>query len=149
MKKFGFKKVDFNWDMKKLFKKVYDVDIAPSLDCKFKVYDSQIKQEVEVEFGLGNTFTLKAVSASRVIGMIEALDMDADVVLVDGKDKTGNPAKIRPYDFEEAIAPNLAGKFLSFKVRGEGMDTRYTFKEAPSFSIDLDSPNITEDQIPF
>lgn len=148
VKKFGFKKVDFNWDMKKLFKKVYDVDIAPSLDCKFKVYDSQIKQEVEVEFGLGNTFTLKSVSASRVIGMIEALDMDADVVLVDGKDKTGNPAKIRPYDFEEAIAPNLAGKFLSFKVRGEGMDTRYTFKEAPSFNIDAE-PAIPVEDIPF
>lgn len=146
---FGFKKVDFNWDMKKLFKKVYDIDIAPSLDCNFKVYDSKIKQEVDVEFGLGNTFTLKAVSSARVIGMIEALDMDSDVVLVDGKDKTGNPAKVRPYDFEEVIAPNLAGKFIRFKVRGEGMDTRYTFKEAPSFSIDLTKPSISEEEIPF
>jgi hypothetical protein len=137
--------------MYKAFKKVFDVDVAPSLDANFKVYDSTIKQDVEATFGLGNTFTLKAVSASRVIGMIEALDMDSDVELIDGKDKTGNPAKVRPYDFEDAIAPNLAGKFIKFKVRGEGMDTRYTFKEAPSFSINTNDSfePIDPENLPF
>lgn len=149
VRKFGFRKIKFDGAMYKAFKKVFDIDIAPSLDADFKVYDSTIKQDVSATFGLGNTFTLKAVSASRVIGMIEALELDSDVVLVDGKDKTGNPAKVRPYDFEDAIVPNLAGKFIKFKVRWEGMDTRYTFKEAPSFSIELDSPTISVEDIPF
>lgn len=154
MKKFGFRKIKFDGAMYKAFKKVFDVDIAPWADANFKVYDSQLKQEVEATFGLGNTFTLKAVSASRVIGMIEALELDSDVVLVDGKDKTGNPAKVRPYDFEDAIVPKLAGKFLKPKVRGEGMDTRYTFKEVPAFSIEEDSNKnpfepISVEDIPF
>lgn len=137
MKKFGFRKIKFDGAMYKAFKKVFDVDIAPWMDADFKVYDSTIKQEVEATFGLGNTFTLKAVSKSKIVWMIEALDMDANVQLVDGKDKTGNPAKVRPFDFEDEIAPNLAGKFLKMKVRGQWMDTRYTFTEAPSFDINI------------
>ena len=61
--------------------------------------------------------------------------MDGDVVMRDGKDKLGNPAKVRPYDFEDAIVPQLLGKFIKFKVRGEGIDTRYTFKEGKEFDI--------------
>jgi len=104
--------------MRKLFKKVFDVDIAPASNATFKVWDSSIKQEVDVTLGLGNTFTIQAVPASRIIGMIEAHDMDSGVEMIDGKDKLGNPTKVRKYDFEDTIAPNLAGKFIKFKVRG-------------------------------
>ena len=135
MKKFGFKKISVNGQFFKTFKKVFDVDIAPSSDAKFKVWDGTIKQEVEVTLGLGNTFTLRGVPASRIVGMIEWLDMDGDVVMVDGKDKLGNQAKVRPYDFEDAIVPQLLGRFIKFKVRGEGIDTRYTFKEGKEFDI--------------
>lgn len=110
-----------------------DIDIAPSKDATFNIWDSGMQKEVPVTMGLGNTFTLRGVPASRVIGMLEAHDLDANVELVDGKDKTGNPAKVRPYDFEDNLINDLAGKFIKFKVRGEGMDTRFTFKEGEEF----------------
>ena len=110
-----------------------DIDIAPSKDATFNIWDGGMQKEVPVTMGLGNTFTLRGVPASRVIGMLEAHDLDANVELVDGKDKTGNPAKVRPYDFEDNLINDLAGKFIKFKVRGEGMDTRFTFKEGEEF----------------
>lgn len=132
-RKFWFRKIGVDRQFYKTFRKVMDIDIAPSKDVTFDVWDSGIQKEVPVKMGLGNTFTLRWVPASRVIGMIEAHDLDANVQLVDGKDKTGNPAKVRPFDFEDALIGDLVGKFIKFKVRGEWMDTRYTFKEGEEF----------------
>ncbi len=146
-KKFCFKKIVANRDFYKAFKKVFDVDVAPSSDVKFKIYDSKLKQDVDVTMGLGNTFTIKAVSAPRVIGMLEAFDLDANVPLVDGKDKLGNPAKVRPFDFEEPLVDGLRWQFIKWKVRGEGIDTRYTFKEGKSF--DPMKEEIKIEDIPF
>ena len=67
--------------------------------------------------------------------MIEALELDSDVELVDGKDKLGNPAKVRPFDFEDNLVDELQGKYVKFKVRWEGIDTRYQFKEGKQFDI--------------
>lgn len=133
VKKFAFRKIGLDKTFYKTYRKVMDIDIAPSKDATFNIWDGGMQKEVPVTMGLGNTFTLRGVPASRVIGMIEAHDLDANVELVDGKDKTGNPAKVRPYDFEDNLINDLAGKFIKFKVRGEGMDTRFTFKEGEEF----------------
>lgn len=143
-KKFAFKKIGYDANFYRTFKKVFDVDIAPASEATFNIWNSQMKAEVPVTMGLGNTFTLRAVPASRVIGMLEAHDLDADVPLTDGKDKLGNPSKIRPYDFEDALVEKLQGKFIKFKVRGEGIDTRFTFKEAKEFDPTITSTSTDE-----
>lgn len=151
VRKFGFKKTGVDGTFYKTYKKVFDMDVAIKDDTVFNIWDGQLKKEVPVTMGLGNTFTIRNVLASRVIGMIEAHDLDSWVELVDGKDKTGNPAKVRPYDFEDALVKELTGKFIKFKVRGEGMDTRFTFKEGEAFDPTSApvSDEITMDDIPF
>lgn len=134
-KKFGFKKIERIENFYKTFRKVFDVDVAPSATAKFNIWDASLQKEIEIEFGLGNTFTLRSVPSSRVIGMIEALELDSNVELVDGKDKLGNPAKVRPFDFEDNLVDELQGKYVKFKVRWEGIDTRYQFKEGKQFDI--------------
>ncbi len=147
--KYAFKKIGLDKSFYKTFRKCMDMDIATSKDTKFMIYDGSLKQEVEVTMGLGNTFTLRAVPASRVIGMLEAHDLDANVELVDGKDKLWNPAKVRPYDFEDALTKELSGKFIKFKVRGEGLDTRYTFKEGEEFDPTAVPTPIDIEDLPF
>jgi len=127
----------------KLYRKVFDVDIAPSKDFTVSIWNQWMGKEVETTLGLGNTFTLRAVPSSRLIGMIEAYDLDKDVQLVDWKDKLGNPAKIRPWDFEDSLVKELHWKFISFKVRWTWIDTRYIFKEGDEFK--LEEPKVSGD----
>lgn len=150
-RKFAFRKIGLDKTFYKTYRKVMDVDIAPSKDATFNIWDGGMQKEVPVVMGLGNTFTLRGVPASRIIGMIEAHDLDANVELVDGKDKTGNPAKVRPYDFEDNLINELSGKFIKFKVRGEGMDTRFTFKEGEEFDPTAmpEGEPIDVDDLPF
>ena len=151
-RKFAFRKIGLDKTFYKTYRKVMDVDIAPSKDATVNVWDGGMQKEVPVTMGLGNTFTLRGVPASRVIGMLEAHDLDANVELVDGKDKTWNPAKVRPYDFEDNLINELSGKFIKFKVRGEGMDTRFTFKEGDEFdptAMPTQPEGIAESDIPF
>lgn len=150
VRKFWFKKIGLDKTFYKTYRKVMDVDIAPSKPVTFPVWNSELQKEVDVTMALGNTFTLRGVPASRVIGMLEAHDLDSNVELVDGKDKTGNPAKVRPYDFEDELINELTGKFIKFKVRGEGMDTRFAFKEGDEFDITSQpSSDIDVEDLPF
>lgn len=149
-KKFAFKKFVPYQGFTKMAKKVFDVDITPSSDVSFNIWDNSIKQEVPVKFGRGSTFTIKALGASKIISAIEALDLDAGVQLVERKDRTGNLVKARPFDFEDAIAKSLAGKFVSFKVRGSGMETRYSFKEANEFDpAEVPKTSVSIEDVPF
>lgn len=148
-KKFSFVKIVPNREFYKTFKKVFDVDVAPSSPITLSIYDSKLKKDIEVVMGLGNTFTLQAVSAPRLIGMIEAFDLDANVPLVDGKDKLGNPAKVRPFDFEDELVKELPWRFVKWKVRGTWIDTRFTFKEGAEFSITSPKEEIEIVDIPF
>lgn len=152
-KKYAFKRITLEKGFNKLYKKVFDVDVAINKDTTLKVYDGGLKKEIDVTMGLGNTFTIKWVPSSRVIGMLEAYDLDADVPMIDGKDKLGNPTKVRAYDFEDALVSQLVGKFVKFKVRGEGIDTRYTFKEGESFDPtsmpETQKDEVTIDDVPF
>lgn len=131
--KFWFKKIQLEKGFNKLYRKVFDIDVAIKDSTTFRVYNGQLKQEMDVTMGLGNTFTLRWVPSSRVISMIETFDLDANIEKVDGKDKLGNATKIRPYDFEDNLIKELAWKFIKFKVRGEWIDTRYTFREGEEF----------------
>lgn len=145
VKKFAFKKIMIDSSFYKTFKKVFDTDVSPESSAKFNVWNWALQKEVEVTLWLGNTFTLRAVPAARIIGMIEALELDSDVVLVKGKTRTWDEAMIRPYDFEDSKLDLLPWNFIKFKVRGEWMDTRYQFKEGKEFNIIPPSPTDDED----
>jgi hypothetical protein len=55
--------------------------------------------------------------------------------MIDGKDKLGNPAKVRAYDWEETKVGELAGRVITFKARGTGIDTKYSYKEGIDFDL--------------
>lgn len=115
------------------YKKVYDVEVIISQPTKLPVWDSMSKTEVEETFPAGTSIVLKEFPASRLKAVLEVLDLDASIQLVDGKDKAGNPAKVKPFDWEDDVKDLLERKFISFKVRGAGLDTTYTFKEGKEF----------------
>lgn len=149
-KKYAFRRITIDTWFYKIFKKVFDIDIAPSQDTTFNIWNQSMGKEVETTLWLGNTFTLRAVSSSRVIWMLEAFDLDSWVELVDGKDKLGNPAKIRPYNFEDELIKELSGKYVTFKVRGTWIDTRYTFKPGAEFSLVDNVPEgVSIEDVPF
>ena len=76
--------------------------------------------------------------------------------MVNGKDRAGNPALVKPFDWEDSLKNSLENKFVKVRVRGTGMDTKYTFTEGSEFSITEvkpdDKPFVDEiplDEIPF
>lgn len=120
-------------DFYKVYKKVYDVEVIVQSPFKNKVWNWETKVEEEVEFEEGTTATLSSFPVSRLKVLLETLELDEGVELVDGKDKAGNPAKVKPFDWEDGVKFKLEGKFVGMRVRGEGMDTKYTFKEGKEF----------------
>lgn len=149
-KKFGFKKATTFKGFNQLFPKVFDVDVTIKDTTKFEVYDSSIKERVQVGLGLGNTFTLEAVGASKIRAIMEVFDIERSIPLVDKKDRlTWEVVKWLPYDWEDGKIGELAGKFISFKVKGEKIETRYTFKEASPFDPTKKSDAIDVLDTPF
>ena len=117
------------------YKKVYDIEIVTSKDITLPLWDSASRTEVPTLVPANSEVILKEFPASRLKALLEALDLDGSIQLVDGKDKAGNPAKVKPYDWEDDVKDLLNDKFFSFKVRGEGLDTTFTFKEAKEFEV--------------
>lgn len=149
-KKFGFKKVTTFKGFNQLFPKVFDMDITIKDKATFEVYDSSIKERVNAEMGRGNTFTLQAVGASKIRAMMETFDIERSIPLVDKKDRlTWETVKGLPYDWEDGKLGELAGKFISFKVKGEKIETRYTFKEATPFDPTEKLEGVTIEDCPF
>jgi hypothetical protein len=57
-----------------------------------------------------------------------------------------------PYDWEDKLVGELVGKFITFKVRGTWLDTRYTFKEGKEFEVTpstKEESSIKVEDIPF
>lgn len=117
------------------YKKVYDIEVVIKESFKNTVWNKDTKQEEEVEFFEGTSATLNAFSAGRLRNLIESLDLDEGLVLIDGKDKLGEPTLVKPYDWEDLYKAKLEGKFVSMRVRGTGLDTKYSFKEVSAFPI--------------
>lgn len=130
------------------YKKVYDVELFNSQDVTLPLWDSASKTEILTLVPAGSDVFLKEFPASRLKALLEALDLDASIQLVDGKDKAGNPAKVKPYDWEDDVKELLNDKYFSFKVRGEGLDTTFTFKEGKEFDITSDEAAQLFDEVP-
>ena len=111
----------------KTFKKAFDVRVTLKDTTTFEKWD---KTQVDAK-----TLMCDAVSASIIRNAIETLT-DVNVPLVQGKDKAGNPAKVKPFDWEDSHARSLEGQFAKLKVSGEGMDTKYLILPTAKFLVD-------------
>jgi len=150
-KKFEFHKIPNNKEFYQFYKKVYDMDIVASNEVNVVVYDKTIKEKVSVTLPKNSVVRIEGISASKFCELLESLDMDSDVALVDGKDKLGNPCKRKPFDWEDGKISSIVGVPFRFKVRGEGTDTRYTFKEGIEFSLakEASAEGVTIEDCPF
>lgn len=110
----------------KTFKKVFDVRVTLKDTTTFEKWD---KTQVDAK-----TLMCEAVSASLVRNAIETLT-DINIPLVQGKDKAGNPAKVKPFDWEDSHVKALEGLFAKLKVSGEGMDTKYLILPTAQFTV--------------
>ena len=118
-------KLDGEWF--KTFKKTFDVDVRFAAPVKL----SNWKNPEGVEVSTARV----PVNASHVKTMLETYTNEADAIkLIPGKDKAGNPAMVKPFDWEDALAGKLVGTFAHAKVTGEGMDTKYIWKPAAPFT---------------
>lgn len=149
-KKFGFRATRREKGFNKAFPKVFDVDVTLENPATFKVWDGTIKQEIDVTFGRWDTITIQALGASKVRAMMELYDLDSGIEKVDGKDRLSwETIKVMPYDWEDKLVGELIGKFVTFKVRGTWLDTRYTFKEGKEFDVNVNVSKIEPADIPF
>ena len=73
--------------------------------------------------------------------------MDSGVQFVDGKDKLGNPAKVKPFDWEDGVKNQLEGKFIQMRVKGTGLETKYIFKEVAPFLVEEKQSNSTTEEL--
>lgn len=119
----------------KTYKKVFDVEVTLGETVSIPTWDKVAKQEVNSEFGIGETLMLQEFSAGKLKTLLEDLELDSHVELVDGKDKMGNAAKVKPYDWEDNLRKELEGRFVVIRVKGEGMDTKYKFKDGVPFEV--------------
>lgn len=118
-RKFEFHKV---WKIDlKLYKKVIDIVAVCDEDFVTEQYDSSTKWKVNYVVAAGEEFLIEAFSAGKLRDLLDTLDCTDDVVEdADGK---------RPFDWEDSIRKRLEGKAFSFKVTGQKLETRYTYKE--------------------
>lgn len=109
----------------KLFKKTFDLDI--------EFFGIEKIATWKYPEGTNVKTARVPVSASHIKTIIETYTNEADnIQLIDGKDKAGNPAKVKPFDWEDKVIEKIIGVCALVKVTGEGMDTKYIFKPAPA-----------------
>ena len=134
-RRFEFSKVKDKKDRDffSVYKKVYDIEVVSSDDVVLPVWDKDIKVYVDTEVKAWETIILQWVPASRVKAMLELFELEEGIEKIQGKDKGGNDAMVLPYDWEDLVKDKLVGKFFSFKVSGEGLDTKYIYKEGKEF----------------
>ncbi len=119
----------------KTYKKVFDVEVTLGESVSIPTWDKVAKQEVNSEFGIGETLMLQEFSAGKLKTLLEDLELDSKVELVKGNDKMGNEAMVKPYDWEDDLRRELEGRFVVIRVKGEGMDTKYKFKDGVPFEV--------------
>ncbi len=124
-------KAKINKDWYKIFKKVFDVEIA--LEKPTEILRYVTKEWVEVR-ETNTIVRIEAVSALRIKDMIRTL-VDDEIPMVDGKDKLGKAVKVEEYDFEDGMKNLLEGKFIKMKITWEGFDTKYIITQGKEFEV--------------
>jgi hypothetical protein len=135
----------FDKDFYATYKKVYDIEVIVKDEFTNPVWDKDANAEVLKTFEGGVSATLNSFPVGRLKNLLESLELDTGIEKIKGKDKAGNEAMVMPYDWEDNVKNKLEGKFFSMRVRGEGLDTKYSFKEAPEFVIMNEAQNVFED----
>lgn len=111
---------DIKWkEWFKIYKKVFDINVeleqSENIHRYKEVYDD------------GDVAVIQGVSSSKVKDMIDALT-EFEVPLMKGKLRDGTEGMVAVYDYEDDAKELLKGVGFAFKVAGEGLDTKYTFK---------------------
>lgn len=119
-------------DFYKTYKKSFDISVDIDSPIEVTRWDKDAQQNVTEK--VVNNVVFQGVSASKIKTMLEFLGLDENIELVDGKDKLGNPAMVKPFDWEDTIKDSLAGKFIKVKVTGSGIDSKYIFTEGKEFT---------------
>lgn len=112
----------------KTFKKTFDIDVTFKAPFKVKKWNEPD--------GVETAAARVPVNASHVKTMLETYTNECDAIrLIPGKDKAGNPAMVKPFDWEDSLKDKLVGVFAHAKVTGTGMDTKYIWKPAAPFEL--------------
>lgn len=114
-------------DFLKLFPKVIDMVVVANgnVDGKKEVITP------------GEEFTIP-VSAKKIQDLLDVMGLSDDVE----EDDEGR----RPFDWEDKLAYKLKWKFFQVNVTGSGLQTKYSFKVVPEFSVS--GGNSIEDDFP-
>lgn len=136
---FEFHKVKDRQDREffKTYKKVFDVKVV----FEQPVTVTNWKGEEQT----GNEVVLQQVGASKIKSMLQVV-AEVEPRLVDGKDKTGKPAKVPAFDWEDGEKYKLKDLFVKIMVSGEGMDTKYVFTPGKEFKV---ADEIDVNDLPF
>lgn len=137
----------FDKDFFSVYKKVFDVEVSFFENVTFPVYSKEEGKEVPTVIPAGEKVVFNGIASSKIKTALEDLDLDGDVELIDGKDKAGNPSKVKPFDWEDETKNLLIGQIVEMRVRGEGMDTKYSFKTGKKPAVKEEEIDI--DSIPF
>ncbi len=138
-KKMEFHKYSGKMDSEffKTFKKTFDIEVKFKSPVKIKKWN--------VPEGVETDEVRVPVNSSHIKTMLETYTNEADSVnLVPGKDKAGNPAMVKPFDWEDALAVKLVGVFANAKVTGTGLDTQYIWKPATPFEVKKEDTNFED-----
>lgn len=115
------------WDWQKYAERPWKVDMK----LHKKVYDVEIELEKEKEFEFKDSVkSWRVVTITLSAFMIWEI-MKATVAF--GKDIPQNNGR-DAFDWEESFLKDMKDLYVVFSVSGEGIWTRYTFKEAKPFS---------------
>lgn len=137
-RKFKFTKVG-NVDLK-VFKKVYDVEFAVSSPVDVKVWDGTQSKEVDYSISSWEVIRVTGFPASRIQGICESFMLMKGIEKVDANvtDRLTWEKKVEkrlPFDWEEGVLRQLKDKCFEFAVNGSWLETKYSFREVPSFEV--------------
>lgn len=124
-------------DKKLVFKKTKIDDYKTFFKTYKKVFDMKVELEEPIQvnkykdlYELTDEVVIQQVGSAKVKDLVGALS-DYEIPLQKGKDRAGNEAIVPEYDYEDNAVALLKDKAFSFTVVGEGLDTKYTYKEKP------------------
>ncbi len=137
-KKQQYNKVKLPDDFYKTYKKVFDLEVELEEEQEIIKY-KDVKD-------LWDIVVIQQVSSSKVKDLIDTLT-DFDIPLIEGKKRDGTMGMIPEYDYEDKAKDELNWKSFTFKVVGEGLETKYTYKEK-AFNKKTKAKDLFED-MPF
>lgn len=119
-------KVDGDWYKKT--KKMFDIEVSFPKKTKLK------KGKNDAGEFLSARVPVSASNLRKLLSSFKKKDVNS-IPLVPGKNDKGEPAMVRPFDWEDAIIKSAEGVYCSIEVSGTGKETEYTWAVAEPFTV--------------